>query len=186
LRLHRQRAALCTLLACIAVAHDPKQCTNQCDGFLTEDDGQCGRCLCIGGKKTKCTNAKCTNGQPDAGATKCTACNTSEACKNAKVPKGDECNTCKCVDGKTTECTSRRCSAECKGVTKCAASGQICIAEQKQCITTPCDQYTCTDIGSQAALADEQRLAVNDPADGAAGALVASAVAIAVALVATL
>jgi phosphoglycerate dehydrogenase-like enzyme len=29
---------------------------------------------------------------------------------------------------------------------------QICIGEPKQCITTPCDQFTCTDIGSKAAL----------------------------------
>jgi hypothetical protein len=174
-----ENGALCTLIACIESLADPKQCTRQCDGFITEDDGQCGRCLCIGGKKTQCSNTKCTGGQPQPG-TKCVSCDASEACKNAKVPKGDECNTCKCVDGKTTECTSRRCSAECKGVTKCSASGQICIGEPKQCITTPCDQFTCTDIGSKAALEEEQRF---DDKEGAAGSMVASVVAIIVAVV---
>jgi hypothetical protein len=42
--------AACTERACIALAHDPKQCTGHCDGFLTEDDGECGRCTCINGK----------------------------------------------------------------------------------------------------------------------------------------
>jgi hypothetical protein len=175
-----ERGALCTLLACVQVVPDAKQCTSQCDGFVTEDDGMCGRCLCIGGKKTKCSNEKCSGGAP-LPAPKCTSCNSgSEECKNAVVPKGDECNTCKCVDGKSTECTSRRCSAECKGVNTCAASGQICVAEPKQCLTTPCDQYACVDIGSAAARADEMRF---DDTDSASTIVVAWSMMVGVLLI---
>lgn len=49
--------ATCTEKACILSIPDPKQCGMQCDGFLTEDDGVCGRCTCVNGAKTKCSNA---------------------------------------------------------------------------------------------------------------------------------
>jgi hypothetical protein len=56
--------ATCTEKACILSEADPKMCAQQCDGFRTEDDGTCGRCTCVNGVKTKCSNAgteKCTD-----------------------------------------------------------------------------------------------------------------------------
>jgi hypothetical protein len=61
--------ATCTEKACIASVPDAKKCERQCDGFLTEDDGACGRCTCVNGAKTKCSNAgteKC-NAQDNGG-----------------------------------------------------------------------------------------------------------------------
>jgi hypothetical protein len=185
--------ASCTELACIALFQDPKQCAGHCDGFLTEEDGTCGRCTCVGGQKTRCSKCevgltcKTVEGKSQCAAVDppqtCTVCSSDAVCRNADVPKGDECNTCKCIDGKKVQCTSRPCSAQCKGVTQCAGSGRICIAEPKQCLTSPCDQFTCAEIGSEAALKDA-KLAAVDTTDGAAQ--LSAMVAIVVAIVASL
>jgi hypothetical protein len=214
--------AACTELACDTSIPDPKQCRGQCDGFVTADDGACGQCTCIGGKKAKCSKcgigSSCTtddNGKSQCSAvvpkpcdtkpcaagetciedpkqcfttpcpqyrcekssnTKCVVCNSDAICKDAVVPKGDACNTCKCVDGKQVQCTSRRCSRYCKDVTQCSSRGLICVADPKNCVTTPCDQFACVEIGSDAARQDE--LVDHDDVPDGASMLSASAVAV--------
>jgi hypothetical protein len=49
---------MCTEQVCEPVTIVPKECDGQCNGFLTEDDGVCGRCTCNQGQKTECTKGE--------------------------------------------------------------------------------------------------------------------------------
>jgi hypothetical protein len=66
-------------------------------------------------------------------------------CDGFVVPSDDGCGSCTCKDGKAERCSAPSANAPCRdpcaGVT-CGA-GKKCVADPKQCFTTPCPQWTC-------------------------------------------
>ena len=147
--------ATCTERACIALAPNPTQCSMQCDGFVTDDDGACGKCLCIGGQKTNCSKcgvgSKCVT---EAGKSSCQAvvppndpCAANDVCPaNTKcVPEPKQCVTTPCPQFRCDkiEPAGDACAVQAEG--KCPPDTK-CVLEPKQCFTTPCPQYRCDKI----------------------------------------